>query len=96
MPGAVKENCFRHCHYRDISQMSNLENFTALGVADYLIPALLEKGFKEPTDIQSLAIPLLLSGEKDIIGQALTGTGKTAAFGLPILQVLERGISISQ
>ena len=71
--------------------MSNLENFTALGVADYLIPALLEKGFKEPTDIQSLAIPLLLSGEKDIIGQALTGTGKTAAFGLPILQVLERG-----
>ena len=70
--------------------MSKLDAFAALGVADYLLEALVEKGFKEPTEIQKLAIPLLLSGEKDIIGQALTGTGKTAAFGLPILQELER------
>ena len=70
--------------------MSKLESFAALGVAEYLLDALVEKGFQEPTDIQKLAIPLLLSGEKDIIGQALTGTGKTAAFGLPILQELER------
>ena len=70
--------------------MSKLESFAALGIAENLLDALVEKGFKEPTDIQKLAIPLLLSGEKDIIGQALTGTGKTAAFGLPILQELER------
>ena len=70
--------------------MNNLESFSALGIAEEFLSALAEKGFKEPTGIQSLAIPLLLSGEKDIIGQALTGTGKTAAFGLPILQVLER------
>ena len=73
--------------------MSKLESFAVLGVAGNLLDALVEKGFKEPTDIQKLAIPLLLSGEKDIIGQALTGTGKTAAFGLPILQELERSDS---
>ena len=70
--------------------MSKLDAFAALGVEETLLEALVEKGFKEPTEIQKLAIPLLLSGEKDIIGQALTGTGKTAAFGLPILQELER------
>ena len=55
--------------------MSKLDAFAALGVEDTLLEALVEKGFKEPTEIQKLAIPLLLSGEKDIIGQALTGTG---------------------
>ena len=71
--------------------MKDLPEFRAIGVADELIPALVAKNFKTPSAIQSLAIPLLLSGEKDLIGQALTGTGKTAAFGLPVIQTLEPG-----
>ena len=71
--------------------MNNLPEFLALGVAEELIPALIAKNFQTPSAIQSLAIPLLLSGEKDLIGQALTGTGKTAAFGLPVIQTLVPG-----
>ncbi|MBE6356042.1 MAG: DEAD/DEAH box helicase [Lentisphaerae bacterium] len=71
--------------------MNDLPEFRALGIADELIPALLAKNFQTPSAIQSLAIPLLLSGEKDLIGQALTGTGKTAAFGLPVIQTIEPG-----
>jgi superfamily II DNA/RNA helicase len=70
--------------------MNELPEFQALGIAPELIPALLAKGFQTPSAIQTLTIPPLLSGEKDLIGQALTGTGKTAAFGLPIIQTLEQ------
>ncbi len=70
--------------------MNELPEFQAIGVCDELIPALFAKGFETPSDIQKLTIPTLLSGEKDLIGQALTGTGKTAAFGLPIIQILEK------
>ena len=71
--------------------MNDLPEFRALGVAEELIPALLAKNFVSPSAIQSLTIPVLLSGEKDLIGQALTGTGKTAAFGLPVIQSVEPG-----
>lgn len=50
-----------------------------------------ELGFTQPTPIQEKAIPVLLSGTKDLIGLAQTGTGKTAAFGLPLLQLIENG-----
>lgn len=70
--------------------MNTLPEFEALGISSELIPALISKGFETPSDIQKLTIPVLLSGEKDLIGQALTGTGKTAAFGLPIIQTLEK------
>ncbi len=71
--------------------MNDLPEFRALGIAEELIPALIAKNFQTPSAIQSLAIPLLLSGEKDLIGQALTGTGKTAAFGLPVIQTISPG-----
>ena len=71
--------------------MNDLPEFRALGVSDELIPALLAKNFVSPSAIQSLTIPVLLSGEKDLIGQALTGTGKTAAFGLPVIQTITPG-----
>ena len=71
--------------------MSDLVQFTELGIHDELLPALRAKNFVEPSAIQKLAIPLLISGEKDLIGQALTGTGKTAAFGLPIIQEIAPG-----
>jgi ATP-dependent RNA helicase DeaD len=60
--------------------------FKDLGLSDLTLKALAEKGFEEPTAIQRKIIPLFLSGTRDIIGQAQTGTGKTAAFGLPIVE----------
>ncbi|MET0387246.1 MAG: ATP-dependent RNA helicase DbpA [Polyangiales bacterium] len=59
----------------------------ALALSDELLQVLAELGFTVPTEIQAQAIPLLLSG-RDLIGQSQTGSGKTAAFGLPILQQL--------
>jgi ATP-dependent RNA helicase DeaD len=59
-------------------------SFTKLGLNSKLVDEIHEMGFKEPTAIQKSCIPLILEG-KDIIGQSLTGSGKTAAFGLPIL-----------
>ncbi|WP_407521114.1 DEAD/DEAH box helicase [Lacibacter sp. MH-610] len=63
--------------------------FEALGLEDRLMKAITELGFTNPTPIQEKAIPVLLSGTKDFIGLAQTGTGKTAAFGLPLLQLLD-------
>ncbi|WP_031480561.1 DEAD/DEAH box helicase [Maridesulfovibrio frigidus] len=68
-----------------------MEKFRNLGLSDVIIEALEKKGFTEPTPIQEQTIPMLLSGEKDIVGQAQTGTGKTAAFGLPILENVVEG-----
>lgn len=71
--------------------MTNLAKFRELGLSDATLDALAQKGFEEPSPIQAAAIPLLLSGEKDVIGQAQTGTGKTAAFGIPIIEILKPG-----
>ncbi len=62
--------------------------FESLGLQPEFVQAVEKMGFSEPTPIQSAAIPLLLEG-RDVIGQAQTGTGKTAAFMLPLLQRLE-------
>ncbi len=61
--------------------------FSELGLSKELLKAVSDLGFEEPTPIQALAIPCLLSG-RDMVGQAQTGTGKTAAFGLPLLNQL--------
>ena len=63
------------------------KSFSDLGVAESLIEACTSLGFKVPTPIQREAIPILLSG-RDVIGLAETGSGKTAAFALPVLQAL--------
>ena len=69
----------------------NPGGFAALGLAPELCRALAGLGYEEPTPIQSAAIPPLLAG-RDLVGQAATGTGKTAAFALPVLQrVLANG-----
>ncbi|MDY6843684.1 MAG: DEAD/DEAH box helicase [Thermodesulfobacteriota bacterium] len=62
--------------------------FTQLGVYPQLVQTITDLGYTTPTPIQSEVIPLMLAGH-DVIGQAQTGTGKTAAFALPILQNLE-------
>ena len=61
--------------------------FAGLGLRPELLAALASLGYEEPTPIQSAAIPVMLAG-RDVLGQAATGTGKTAAFALPILQRL--------
>ena len=65
------------------------DTFAGLGLAPELVQALTELGYEEPTPIQREAIPPLLAG-RDLLGQAATGTGKTAAFALPLLQRLGR------
>ncbi|MFH0970996.1 MAG: DEAD/DEAH box helicase [Candidatus Micrarchaeota archaeon] len=62
--------------------------FSKLGISPNIMRAVKELGFEKPTGIQESAIPLMLQGE-DLIGQAKTGTGKTAAFAIPILQLLQ-------
>jgi ATP-dependent RNA helicase DeaD len=61
--------------------------FAALGLSDALVSTLTALGYEEPTPIQREAIPPLLEG-RDLLGQAATGTGKTAAFALPLIQRL--------
>ncbi len=63
-----------------------MEKFKKLGLSQNTIESLRKKGYEEPTPIQEKIIPLLLKEEKDVIGQAQTGTGKTAAFGLPLIE----------
>ncbi|RMX22068.1 DEAD/DEAH box helicase [Legionella jordanis] len=65
-----------------------LTNFSALNLSDALLKALEDMKFKTPSPVQAQTIPLLLQG-RDVIAQAQTGTGKTAAFALPILQRLQ-------
>lgn len=72
-----------------------MESFRALGLSESTIETLRSKGFEEPTEIQAKVIPMLLRGDRDIIAQAQTGTGKTAAFGLPLIETVpshERGV----
>lgn len=64
-------------------------NFESLGLSEIVLQSIKTKGFEEPTEIQSKIIPLILENKVDLIGQAQTGTGKTAAFALPILDLLD-------
>jgi ATP-dependent RNA helicase DeaD len=66
-----------------------LPTFSELGITDELIKGLVENNIFDPTEIQKKAIPFLLKEGTDFIGQAQTGTGKTAAYGLPILQTID-------
>ena len=68
------------------------EAFAALGIRPSLLKGLAAAGFVTPSEIQSLLIPRALAGV-DVLGQARTGTGKTAAFGLPVLQRAVRGLA---
>ncbi len=70
--------------------------FEGLGLDAKLVQATDALGFTEPTPIQEKAIPVLLSGTTDLVGLAQTGTGKTAAFGLPLLQLVDSSLKYPQ
>lgn len=63
--------------------------FSQLGIRHDVVNAISALGFEKPTPIQEQAIPALLTGSSDFVGLAQTGTGKTAAFGLPLLELLD-------
>lgn len=63
--------------------------FITLGIRHDIVNAITELGFENPTPIQEQAIPVLLTGSNDFVGLAQTGTGKTAAFGLPLLELID-------
>lgn len=63
--------------------------FIELGIRHDIVNALTDLGFEKPTSIQEQAVPVLLEGSNDFVGLAQTGTGKTAAFGLPLLEILD-------
>lgn len=64
-------------------------SFTELGLKESSLKAIAKMGFENPSEIQSQAIPVLMQGDVDFIGQAQTGSGKTAAFVLPLLEKLD-------
>ncbi|CAK8712639.1 MAG: ATP-dependent RNA helicase DeaD [Candidatus Electronema aureum] len=66
-----------------------MSTFAELGISSEIITALSDLGFTEPTPIQVQAIPLILKNHADIVSLAQTGTGKTAAFGLPLIQLID-------
>jgi ATP-dependent RNA helicase DeaD len=73
-----------------------LTTFKELGLSNNVLKALSELGFENPTEIQQQAVPQLLEGHHDFIGLAQTGTGKTAAFGLPLLERIDTSIKATQ
>lgn len=72
------------------------KQFSDLGISAPILKAINELNFAVPTEIQQKTIPLLLSNTTDLVGLAKTGTGKTAAFGLPILQLIDTNLSVIQ
>ncbi len=79
----------------DADEAPAVAPFAALGASDALVEILAGQGIVEPTEIQRLAIPPLIAG-RDIIGQARTGTGKTAAFTVPLVERLDPGLKAVQ
>lgn len=73
-----------------------MTDFKSLGLSEPLLNAIDSMGFVTPTEIQEQTIPVLLEGNTDLVGLAQTGTGKTAAFGMPMLQLIEPGRRIPQ
>lgn len=67
-----------------------MNSFENLGLSEAILGAIKELGFETPTAIQEKAIPVLLEGRSDFVGLAQTGTGKTAAYGLPLLELIEQ------
>jgi len=73
-----------------------MRSFSELGIGEKALKAIEGLGFEQPTPIQEQAIPVLISDEKDFVGLAQTGTGKTAAFGLPLVELVDFNQPVTQ
>ncbi|MFT6322147.1 MAG: ATP-dependent RNA helicase DeaD [Granulosicoccus sp.] len=73
-----------------------MSTFQELGISKKIIQALTENRIVKPSEIQQKVIPILMGGKTDLVGQAPTGTGKTAAFGIPILQKIKPNEAVVQ
>jgi ATP-dependent RNA helicase DeaD len=65
-----------------------MQSFETLGLSGEILEAVRKLGFEQPTPVQAKAIPVLLKGDQDVVALAQTGTGKTAAFGLPLIELI--------
>lgn len=72
--------------------MPDKRSFSELGLSSSTMKAIRQKGFEEPTEIQAMTIPAMLEDDSHLIAQAQTGTGKTAAFGLPLIDLVNPGL----
>ena len=66
-----------------------MTKFKSLGLNDTLLQAITDMGFETPSEVQEKTIPILLEKDIDLVALAQTGTGKTAAFGFPMLQKID-------
>jgi len=73
-----------------------MSKFAKLGLEENLLKAIQDMGFETPSEVQEKAIPILLEKDTDIVSLAQTGTGKTAAFGFPMLQKINIGSRTTQ
>jgi ATP-dependent RNA helicase DeaD len=73
-----------------------MTEFAAFGLSPAILQAIQDLGFEKPTPVQSRVIPVLLEGARDLVALAQTGTGKTAAYGLPLLQLTDPGTPATQ
>ena len=73
-----------------------MSSFKDIGLKPFLIQAVEDLGFQKPTDVQKECIPLLLENDLDLVALAQTGTGKTAAFGMPLLQKININSNYTQ
>ena len=76
--------------------MADKLTFNNLGLSAKVLDAINQKGFEEPTAIQAMTIPVMLRDDTNIIAQAQTGTGKTAAFGLPLIEMINTDLKTVQ
>src|SRR3990172_320685 len=98
MEAPVKEDyaLFKFKGQKEKKELEKKElTFEDFGLSAEVRKAVSSMGFEEPTPIQKKTIPVLMAG-KDVIGQAQTGTGKTAAFGIPIIEKIDKGVNTVQ
>src|SRR5690349_1897122 len=73
-----------------------MNKFKSLGLSDAIVKTIESLGYEKPTPVQEQAIPVLLEGQTDLICLSQTGTGKTAAFGLPIIELADVAEPVTQ
>ncbi|MGZ3780269.1 MAG: DEAD/DEAH box helicase [Pseudobdellovibrionaceae bacterium] len=79
-----------------MAPLTTIDNFDSFGLSAPVLAAMQDMGFTKPTPIQHQALPLLLAGAQDFIGLASTGTGKTAAFGIPLIENIDSTVKDTQ